>query len=678
MIKKLILYVFIVFYFVQNGFGQNEIKKAGTLYNENRFKIDLYIQKSTKPCGVQAIKNKYRLAILNLKTFYSDEKKVINWKMDIVNCNDEIIQKTISVDLEEILADESKLDDAREFEGSEIVRAFYDVYFTDMFFKTEDIVKGRTKSEAAQSISGKKEINSKEMTVLTVNGGSLINGAEWIWYKDECGLNEVGRGQSITLNPQKTTTYFVRAQDAKNNHTACISETVVVDDNSKPALRIIGNNFICRGAIIPISLKVEGGKLGINANWVWYENVCPDLKNAAKKIGVGDEIKINPDKTITYYVRAEGVTNTTTCIEFTVEVIENTISPKHIKASKDKVCENGMVTLQAEGGVLSPNASWVWFESKSGSSIKNKIGNGNSIVVYPSENTEYFVEPESKCISGNEISVKIEIIKKSTIPSYIAAYPAKAKRNSYKLTVIGGNLANNANWIWYLNNCDGKKIGTGGELIYKLGNKAHDVFVRAEGECNVTNCVSTKIPALKRKDFKYFFINTGVVTHEFSVPTNFSVTVGSKLIYLRVKFPLDFTNDNKPGEDGYECYDKTLVSYPANSSAYYKFNDKVYIKASSYTLGLMFGGRTLRVYLGGGYGVRDVYWGVNIYSNSNNNLENSVWAKNLAQSISGPEIEAGLFLKLGHFNIMGGANMVYSPSTKNNYISSDIGIGFSF
>ncbi len=92
----------------------------------------------------------------------------------------------------------------------------------------------------------------------------------------------------------------------------------------------------------------------------------------------------------------------------------------------------------------------------------------------------------------------------------------------------------------------------------------------------------------------------------------------------------------------------------------------------------MFGGRTLRVYLGGGYGVRDVYWGVNIFSNSNNNLENSVWAKNLAQSVSGPEVEAGLFLKLGHFNIMGGTNMVYSPSTKNNYISSDIGIGFSF
>ncbi len=211
--------------------------------------------------------------------------------------------------------------------------------------------------------------------------------------------------------------------------------------------------------------------------------------------------------------------------------MENSIMPNAIISSKDRVCEYSMVTLQVEGGLLSSNAKWEWFESKSGSSIKNSIGNGSSIVVYPGENTDYYVVPDSKCLSGNQISVRVEIIGKSIIADYITAEAATLKGNSYKLTVVGGVLANNANWTWYLKNCEGKKIGSGSELSYKLGKKAQEVFVRAEGECNITNCVSTKIPALKRKDFKYFFINTGVVTHEFLAPTNFSVTVGSKLIY---------------------------------------------------------------------------------------------------------------------------------------------------
>jgi len=669
--EKFILYIFLTLSIVQNGFGQT--KKAGTLFKEGRFSIDFYLDKSSNPCGVEAKKHKFTLAIVNLSKFYSDEKRFINWKMDIENCNDEIIQKSFSVDLQ----DKMKLDELREFEAREIINIFYDVTFSAQKLKTDDIFKGKTKSDAGKSISGKLEINSKEKTILTVIGGSLINGAEWVWYKDGCGKMEIGRGQSVNLSPEKTTTYYVRAEDSKKYYTQCISESVVVDDDSKPALKVIGNNTFCQGSFEGEKLYIEGGKLGVGAMWVWYENRCPGTGKSAKKIGEGVEIIVKPEKTTTYYVRAEGLTNTTVCTEFKIEFIESSIMPKSIKVSEDKVCENAVVTLQVEGGKLSSNASWVWFEKRQSSNKKLKIGSGSSIIVQPVENTEYFVETEGDCISGIGRSVKVEIRNKSKAASYISYFTKTGQKKSQNLTVIGGSLAENAQWVWYLDKCGGKKLGSGKDIVYS-SNSSHTIFVRAEGDCNVTNCVSTYMPAQKRRASKYFFINAGIGANDLSIASNLMVTVGTKLIYLRVKFPSPFSNNNKPVEATYQCNDNAITNYPSNSGTYYQFNDKVYVKTTSYTAGVKFGGKTLRGYLGGGYGIREIYWGTDIYRYSDNNVEKNVWAKNMVQSITGPEAEAGLFIKFGKFNMMGGANMVFSTSTNLKYIGADIGIGFSF
>lgn len=671
--KKFILNLLMILCIVQNVFGQSEPKKAGTLFKEGRFSIDLYLDKSINPCGVGAKKNKFTLAIVNLNKFYTDEKRFINWKMEIENCNDEIIQKSFSIDLQ----DKTKLDELLDFEAREIIKTFYDVTFSDQKIKTDDIFKGKTKSEAAKSISGKLEINSNEKTVLIVNGGNLINGAEWVWYKDGCGKMEIGRGQSMNLSPEKTTTYYVRAEDPKKNYTQCILETVVVDDDSKPAVKIIGNNTFCQGSFQDEKLNIEGGKLGVGAKWVWYEKSCPLPGKSAKKIGEGVQLLVKPEKTTTYYVRAEGLTNTTVCTEFKIEFIESSIMPKSIKASEDKVCENTVVTLQVEGGKLSSNANWVWFEKRQSLNKKSKIGSGSSIIVQPVENTEYFVETEGDCMRGIERSVKVEIRKKSNAPSYISYFIKSDQKKSQSLTVIGGSLSENAQWVWYLDKCGGKKLGSGKNIEYS-SNGSHTVFVRAEGGCNVTNCVSTYIPAQKRKASKYFFINAGIGANDLAIASNLMVTVGTKLIYLRVKFPSPFSNNNKPSAASYMCNDKAITNYPNSSGTYYQFNDKVYVKTTSFTAGIKFGGKTLRGYLGGGYGIREIYWGADIYRYSDNNLEKNAWAKNIVQSITGPEAEAGLFLKFGKFNIMGGANMVFSTSSNFKYIGADMGIGFSF
>jgi hypothetical protein len=62
-------------------------------------------------------------------------------------------------------------------------------------------------------------------SALTVSGGSLGVGASWNWYSDSCGINPVGSGTMLIVNPPAQTTYFVRAEGACGT-TVCQSITV--------------------------------------------------------------------------------------------------------------------------------------------------------------------------------------------------------------------------------------------------------------------------------------------------------------------------------------------------------------------------------------------------------------------------------------------------------------------
>jgi hypothetical protein len=68
-------------------------------------------------------------------------------------------------------------------------------------------------------------------------------------------------------------------------------------------------NAICLGNTV--TLTVDGGFLGDGADWHWYEGSC----NGGTPRGTGPSITITPSTAgmHTYYVRAEGICNNTTC-----------------------------------------------------------------------------------------------------------------------------------------------------------------------------------------------------------------------------------------------------------------------------------------------------------------------------------------------------------------------------
>ncbi len=73
-------------------------------------------------------------------------------------------------------------------------------------------------------------------------------------------------------------------------------------------------NNICPG--ISVNLGITGGTLGTNANWRWYTGNC-----GTTLIGTGTSLTVTPAVTTTYYVRAEGDCNTTTCQAVTVTIL---------------------------------------------------------------------------------------------------------------------------------------------------------------------------------------------------------------------------------------------------------------------------------------------------------------------------------------------------------------------
>lgn len=89
-------------------------------------------------------------------------------------------------------------------------------------------------------------------------------------------------------------------------------------------------------------LTVQGGDLGTDADWIWYEGTCGNGPTA----GVGDTIFVSPTVTTTYYVRAESITNASECVYVTVYV--TTIVPISI-VSDTAVCIGIDYTLSATG-----------------------------------------------------------------------------------------------------------------------------------------------------------------------------------------------------------------------------------------------------------------------------------------------------------------------------------------
>ncbi len=168
---------------------------------------------------------------------------------------------------------------------------------------------------------------------LDVVGGSLGENATWEWYSDAGFTASEGSGPSIIVDPDSTTTYYVRAEGSCNTTNAVEQLLSVKLLSIAPTGASVNVGEFCEGEVPEIILTYTGGLLGDGAVANWYT----DSLFTGPVVASGNNITISaPTDTTEYYVRFEGDCNSTDAAS--VLVLVNPMAAPEI-AGLFEVCE---------------------------------------------------------------------------------------------------------------------------------------------------------------------------------------------------------------------------------------------------------------------------------------------------------------------------------------------------
>jgi hypothetical protein len=491
------LLALVLFYLcrVSDLYAQTGWQTWETIYSDGDITVEVQFYHSTTACDSYSNKPfKYRGRITGR---YKTSPSFVNFKTSYTNCNGDPVWRYISFEIWKSSGDRvskyllESMD--YSFTASSMIQTYYQVTLeTSRKTGTGTGVGVSLESKKAAEIIGNRLINYGESTQLSVKGGKLGVGADWYWYADNCGSNFIGKGNSVDVSPTSLTRYYVRAE-GKYNITDCQSTTVDVNLKSTGATSIDGPTDYCEGGTGV--LIVKGGNLGQGAKWIWYERGCGG--SDGKKIGEGNKIKISPTSNTEYYVRAEGPYNISTCVSKSVRIISQSKAASQIisNTADNTICQGTTVELSLKGGKLAEDAEWVWYSDECGS---NRIGSGISIKVTPNKSTVYYVRAEGACRQTICISHKLSVWEESIPPIQIKSNNDKLTRGQKTvLSIEGGKLGEGAKWRWYEGACGGSPVAYGTTIAVRP-KKNTTYFVRAEGKCNISPCVSRRIEPLRR------------------------------------------------------------------------------------------------------------------------------------------------------------------------------------
>ncbi|PWT96420.1 MAG: hypothetical protein C5B52_15825 [Bacteroidetes bacterium] len=202
-----------------------------------------------------------------------------------------------------------------------------DVALDDIQFGLCDPQPTVTAAANAGCIGGSTTLNG------TLSDSTIISGG--IAYQWQSSLDNIvwtdiigATSANYTINPITAADakyYRLRVQSASNTNPACIytsnSFFLPLKSLSTPPTAITPSQLTTCPSN-PVTLTRVGGSLGTNASWKWYSGSC-----GGTAVGTGNSISVNPAVTTTYFVRAEGDCNNTTCATVTITVVPCVILP---------------------------------------------------------------------------------------------------------------------------------------------------------------------------------------------------------------------------------------------------------------------------------------------------------------------------------------------------------------
>ena len=294
------------------------------------------------------------------------------------------------------------------------------------------------------------------------------------WYQNSCGSFPIGIGDSITVYPDSTTTYYARVIGTCGA-SLCKNITVFTKDGSISSTGIIASaNNLCLGN--STTLTVQGGQLGSGANWRWYKN------GSSNVIGYGQSLTVTPPSTSTYSVHAYGGLCGATTFS---SILINTYDLNVYHSPIDSTCESSPFLLQGgfpEGGTYSGIGV---FDTIFDPTI---AGLGAHVVTYSFTDT-------NNCTDS--VHVPIVILESNIDPTSISANSYEiCNGNSTTISLDNSNqIINGSQWVWYKGTCGtGQIIGTSNNQILVSPTTTTNYYVRAEGGlCPSSNCLGVTI-----------------------------------------------------------------------------------------------------------------------------------------------------------------------------------------
>jgi len=188
-------------------------------------------------------------------------------------------------------------------------------------------------------------------TTLTQDNGTLSPGAQYVWYQGGCGSGSaIGFGESITVSPTVTTTYYVRVEggNACASTTGCQPITVTVNQLPViPSSATANYTSFCAGAYPTINLSATGGS-GTTLNW---STSC-----GGAVIGTGTSLTITaPAASTTYYASWTTSCGTSACVSVPITV---TASGTPTFAQAGPYCSGASVAALPTTSTNGYNGSW--------------------------------------------------------------------------------------------------------------------------------------------------------------------------------------------------------------------------------------------------------------------------------------------------------------------------------
>jgi uncharacterized protein (TIGR02145 family) len=327
--KNNILVFFTIFLFCllknNDAFAQlsSAGKSLGFLFNQDDITIELFILEPNEPCDNIGKPWLYKIKTTNISNL-KPNFNFLNWKLRVKNCNDYLIERNFSINLN--LLNNAKNDGIKgnsqdwKFEAKSIEWEIIEGGLFEYQNSEPDVnLSFSQKLLPPDSIMGENYVSKGELTKLSIPKSESGQKVKWVWYLDNCGNGiPIFTGYDYLFIPTKDITLFVRAE-VGNRYSECKKIEVKAFDKSIPAIEILttdGYNEIYIGE--KKTLVISGGRLGTNAKWTWYENT----PKGRIYLGSNETLEVEPLKTSTYEVRAEGPFGQSDYRSITLKIIE--------------------------------------------------------------------------------------------------------------------------------------------------------------------------------------------------------------------------------------------------------------------------------------------------------------------------------------------------------------------